>query len=293
MKKTIQASRKTKIIVSIIVALILVGLFVFTLCFSYNSDGANSNFFTIISGWISFIATTLIGGLTIYLTIRIERESKRKDELRRNELKEEYVNDLKLKANPVLSVKEIKNFSFFLNDYKYESSKFKDMNNFVLDDDIKDKRQIYNVAAFFLSFNSPKVENIEKIYIKKCKFTSSTSDEKDEYTITFKNYSSSNKTILSYNDNVTVSVPVYLSFTTKKKRQIFIDNVCSFEKYYKKIQLDINLIASNTLGLSKSYRCLITFIIAPKDRLNQIYSIKMVSSSMCPDAVKYNIPPNE
>ena len=87
--------KSTKIILIIISSLLILASIITSIYFACKSNGQNANLYTIISGWISGIATFVIGLLTLWLTNKIDKESKRKDDMRDKELKEQYINQLK------------------------------------------------------------------------------------------------------------------------------------------------------------------------------------------------------
>ena len=113
-----------KIICSIIISLFIVSLIVASIYYAYKSSGQNPNLYTIISGWVSCFATLIIGFFTIWLTYKIDMVSKKNEELRNNEQKQQYINQLKLTANPIIYFENIEMMSYSRNTINISNNEY-------------------------------------------------------------------------------------------------------------------------------------------------------------------------
>lgn len=277
--------KSTKIILIIVSSLLIVASIITSIYFACKSKGQNANLYTIISGWISGVATFVIGLLTLWLTNKIDKESKRKDDMRDKELKEQYINQLKLSANPIIYFENIEKVSFDANNMLISNHEFV---NRLLDKEI-DKKVISSTAglSFELVFKTPKAESVENIYVESIDLIVKDQDNFGQlYTHKFTNYSDNKKANLKYKDNGSLECHADLLLMDNYE-DIFghFDDVVGKNN---QIVFMTELIASNSLGLSKKYKCAFYFNLVKKEvgELDFInYEIEMKDNVMWAEEV--------
>ena len=278
--------KKSKVCVIVLISIFTLGLIITSIYFAYKSNETNPNMYTIISGWISGIATLIIGILTVWLNFKIDKESKRKDAIRDKEVKEQYVNQLKLNASPIIFFESIENFSLS-NGIIMSDNEF--VNRLL---DKKPNKKIISANAGFsfeLVFKSPKVENVENIYIESCElYIKSDNNFGNKYSCRFDNYSSNKSANLKYKDNGSLICHTDLLFLEENETTIY-EYIKSIIGKKNEIVFMMNLIASNSLGLSKTYRCsfyfkLINEELTEFDGVN--YKLEIVNNVMWAEEVK-------
>lgn len=256
-------SKKSKVIIVILTSIFILASIVLSVYFSCKSSGQNTNLFTIISGWISGIATLIIGLLTLWLTYKIDKVSKKSEELRDKEQKEQYINQLKLTASPIIYFEAIELLNFSENGIIISNNEHV---NRLLDEEVS--REVIVADKQFsceFVFKTPKAENTENIYIKSVDFYIKKLDGfSDEYYHRFVNYSLNKSANLKYKDNGSLVCHTDLLYLDDKDDDI-LEKLNSVVGKNNIVTFLVDLIASNSLGLSKSYRCGFYFNIVDKE----------------------------
>ena len=234
------------------------------------------------SGWISGIATLIIGILTLWLTNKIDKVSKAKDAQREKELNEQYKNQLKMAVSPTIYFKNIESFNFSNHPIIISNNEFV---NRLLDSAVEEKViSASGYISFELIFNTPKPENVENIFIKNVEFTVKNEDDfKDDARHTFMNYSSNKKANLKYNSSGNLECHTDLLILQEEKIKELFTAINKSVGTNKNVVLVINLTASNSLGVHKDYRCGFYFKLLDKKDLeygNYKYSVEMVDDFM-------------
>ena len=281
--------RKTKkIICSIIISLFIVSLIVASIYYAYKSSGQNPNLYTIISGWLSCFATLIIGFLTIWLTYKIDMVSKKNEELRNNEQKQQYINQLKLTANPIIYFENIEMMSYSRNTINISNNEYV---NRLLDKNPNTNHIQASSGLFFdIVFKTPKAENVEKIYIESINFSIKKQDNFGIiYDHSFINNSKNKKANLKYKENG--SLICHTDLLLIEDDSEFFNYLESVVGKNNQIVLMTELVASNSLGVYKKYSCAFYYNIISKEinERNIInYEIKNVDNVMWADSVSVN-----
>lgn len=290
MKKTIRY-----IFISVVALLILVSIII-SIYFACESSGQDANIYTIISGWISGIATLIIGLLTLWLTNKIDKESSRKDALRDKEMKEQYENQLKLTASPIMYFENIELLNFSQAGMLISNNEHV---NRLLDKEIDKGEEIISAESGFsfeFVFKTPKPENIENIYVKSLDLYIKKEDSfGDEYKHRFVNYSTNKSANLKYKDNGSLVCHTDLLYLEEDEDDV-VRQFDAISGQKNMVVFMVELIASNSLGLSKSYKCGFYFNITDKKKLDYDftnYKIKIKDNVMWAEEVKINREKNE
>lgn len=254
-------SKRKKFIIFIVATIITLGLFYISVKCACKSDGVNTNPYTIISGWIGGFSTLIIGFLSLYLTNKIDKMSKQKDLLRDKELKQQYINTLKLNASPIIYFENIEHLNYLENGMIISNN---ESVNRLLDRE-SENESITAVGGFSfdLIFKTPKAENVENIHINAIDFYIKKTDGfSNEYKHRFNNYSSNCCTNLKYTDSGCLACHTDLLYLQEDEEVIdALNNVVGKENM---IVLMVELTASNALGLYKNYSCGFYFNISTK-----------------------------
>ncbi len=254
-------TKTKKIVFTIIISLFIVGLMVVSIYSACKSSGRNANLYTIISAWISFFATFVIGFLTLWLTYKIDRITKKNDELRDKEQRQQYINQLKLNASPIIYFENIEHLNYLETGMIISNN---ESVNRLLDRESKNKRiTAVGGFSFDLIFKTPKPENVENIHINAVDFYIKKTDGlSNEYKHSFNNYSSNCCANLKYTDSGCLACHTDLLYLQDDEEVIdALNNVVGKENI---IVLKVELTASNALGLYKNYSCGFYFNISTK-----------------------------
>ena len=277
-----------KIICSIIISLFIASLIVASIYYAYKSSGQNPNLYTIISGWVSCFATLIIGFLTIWLTYKIDMVSKKNEELRNNEQKQQYINQLKLTANPIIYFENIEMMSYSRNTINISNNEYV---NRLLDKNPNTNHIQASSGLFFdIVFKTPKAENVENIYIESINFSIKKQDNFGIiYNHSFINNSKNKKANLKYKENG--SLICHTDLLLIEDDSEFFNYLESVVGKNNQIVLMTELVASNSLGVYKKYSCAFYYNIISKEitERNIInYEIKNVDNVMWVDSVSVN-----
>lgn len=278
-----------KIVSSIITILLLLLIVTLSIIGAYKSNGANTNLYTIISGWISGIATLIIGILTLWLTNKIDMVSKAKDEQREKELNEQYQNQLKMTANPTIYFNNIKSFHFANHPIIISNNEFV---NRLLDKKVENKVvSASGYISFELVFNTPKPENVENIFIKNIEFIVKNEDGfKDGIRQVFENYTINKNANLKYNNSGCLECHTDLLILEEDKIEKLFTVINQAVSTNQNVVLITHLTASNSLGVHKDYRCGFYFKLLDKKDLefeDYKYSIQMIDNFMWAEEVYF------
>lgn len=263
-------------------------LIVASIYYAYKSSGQNPNLYTIISGWISCFATLIIGFLTIWLTYKIDMVSKKNEELRNNEQKQQYINQLKLTANPIIYFENIEMMSYSRNTINISNNEYV---NRLLDKNPNTNHIQASSGLFFdIVFKTPKAENVENIYIESINFSIKKQDNFGIiYNHSFINNSKNKKANLKYKENG--SLICHTDLLLIEDDSEFFNYLESVVGKNNQIVLMTELVASNSLGVYKKYSCAFYYNIISKEitERNIInYEIKNVDNVMWVDSVSVN-----
>lgn len=287
----------------IIVIFILLGFVAICTCIGF-AHTFNSNTATIVSGSLGFLATMIIGILTYALTKKIDSENKRLENLRNKERKsleklqdrekkEQYVNDLKLKANPVIFYKNI--HAVLISKTTYLISTNESINRLINIPVAPDEKIITMSGSFsfLLEFNSPRTDCVERITVKNCSLRIRNTENRTVYKCSevFVNPSFNQGSNIRYSGDGNLLCYVELLFSEEKdlvELQKQCDAIINSNNY---IVLQMEIVASNSFGLYKEYNdCEFKFIIknlshGPNRKV--LYEIGVGEHCMWPGPVEY------
>lgn len=267
-------------------------IFVWLICFAIACvcTKCNSNVFTVVSAIIGAVSSIYIGYATINLTKKINDISQHRDKEKEKELKEQYANQLKLTANPIIYFDSIDRFNISSNLIVVTD---KELVNRLTDIKFSGENHVSNGRiSMELNFSSPKPESVENIYIKDVRLIIKKEDPMDEAgSVLFINNSTNNSAKLKYKNNGVLECHMDLLVTEEETFDELITMIDECYESKNMVVLLVNLTASNSLNVSKDYECGFYFTLESKldlkyDTTN--FKLKIEDYVMWFDSVKIN-----
>lgn len=240
-----------------------------------------SNIFTAVSGWISAIATFVVGYISLQYTNEIEK-------IKDKENKKNINNQLKIQTNPVMFFNSIKNFA--ITECPITIIKEELINRLVSE---KFESELYtgdNSFSMDLVFTAPKPENIEVVKIEdvRLSYNEYCGDSwENRETVEYYNCSSKMGSNIKYGNLNEISVNLQL-INSKNTQNLFKKKVSNSENYIN-YSLIVNMVCSNSFGVSKRYKCGFKFKITNEKIVEEcilLYDVNVFESSVWTDEVK-------
>lgn len=247
----------------------------------YKDDALN--IFTAVSGWISAIATFVVGYISLQYTNEVEK-------VKEKENKKNINNQLKIQTNPVVFFDSIKNFE--ISYCPITIVKDEVVNRLVSEKFESDDYTGDNGISMDLVFTAPKPENIEIVKITSAKliFNEYCGDSwENSEEVKYYNCSTEMDSNVKYGNLNEISVNLQL-INSQNTQNLFEKKVSNIGNYIN-YSLIIDMICSNSFGVSKKYECCFKFTITKKTLVEGcifLCDVKLFDSSVWIDEVKIN-----